>query len=87
MFDLENFLTTSPIEVNATNIRFQDNRTGEVMTRTIYRPGKAVNFQRLGEELRHYGYNLLWVDDQPGDIPGKLNWSDVFGQFIQQEAA
>ena len=42
MFDLENFLTTSPIEVNATDIRFQDSRTGEVFSRTIFRPAITV---------------------------------------------
>ena len=87
MFDLEKFLTTSPIEVNATNIRFRDSRTGEIFNRTIFRPGKTITFQTLGKELAHYGYILLWVDDTPGNIPGRMNWSDVFGKFIQEEGA
>lgn len=87
MFDLENFLTTSPIEVNATDIRFQDSRTGEVFSRTIFRPGKNVNFPQVAKELAHYGYILLWMDDNPGNIPGRMNWSDVFGSFIQQGEA
>lgn len=86
MFDLEKFLTTSPIEVNATNIRIQDMRTGEILTKTIYRPGKSIAFPTLAKELGLYGYALLWVDDTPGDIPGKMNWSEVFGTFIQEEA-
>ena len=85
MFDIDKFLTTSTVSVNATAIRFQDARTGETFNRTIFRPGNAVSFKRLAEEMQHYGYILLWVDDQPGDVPGKLNWSDIFGQFIQQE--
>ena len=40
MFDLDTFLTTSVVDVNATDIRFQDSRTGEVFQRTIFRPGK-----------------------------------------------
>ena len=86
MFNLDKFLTTSPINVTAKNIRFQDSRTGEVFNRVIYRPGKDIAFQHLAEEMAHYGYILLWVDDAPGNIPGKMNWSDVFGTFIQQEA-
>ena len=85
MFDLDSFLTTSPIEVNATNIRFQDARTGEVYNRTIFRPGKVLSFPALSKELAHYGYTLIWVDDTPGNIPGRMNWSDVFGKFIQEE--
>ena len=87
MFNLEKFLTTSPIDVNATNIRFQDSRSGEIYNRTIFRPGKSVNFKRLGEEMAHYGYILLWIDDQPGNIPGRMNWSDVFGKFVQEEGS
>lgn len=85
MFDLNKFLTTSPIEVNATDIRFQDSRTGEVFTRTIFRPGKSINFQSLGKELSHYGYILQWVNDEPSNIPGRMNWSELFGRFIQEE--
>lgn len=87
MFDIDDFLMTTPIEVNATDIRFRDSRTGEVLTRTIFRPGKNVNFPRLAKELAHYGFILEWVDDNPGNIPGRMNWSDVFGSFIQQEEA
>lgn len=87
MFDLDKFLTTSMAEVNATNIRFKDARTGEVFSRTIFRPGKGISFQNLAKELGIYGYVLLWVDDQPGNIPGKINWSDVFGKFIQEQEA
>lgn len=86
MFNLDNFLTTSPINVTAKNIRFQDSRTGEVFNRVIYRPGRDIAFPTLAKEMAHYGYVLLWVDDTPGNIPGKMNWSDVFGTFIQQEA-
>ena len=85
MFDMEKFLTTSVCDVNATDIRFQDSRTGEIFSRTIFRPGKSLNYQTLGKELAHYGYILLWMDDQPGNIPGRLNWSDIFGKFIQEE--
>ena len=84
MFDLDTFLTTSVVDVNATDIRFQDSRTGEVFQRTIFRPGKSTAFPTLAKELAHYGYILLWVDDNPGNIPGRMNWSDVFGAFIQQ---
>lgn len=84
MFDIDKFLTSSPIDVNATDIRFQDSRSGEVFTRTIYRPGKNISFNTLAKEMAHYGYILLWVNDEPGDIPGRMNWSEVFGKFIQQ---
>ena len=86
MFDIEKFLTTSPIDVNATSIRFQDSRTGEIYNRTIYRPGKNIVFPQLAKELNYYGYILVWVDDEPGDVPGRMNWSEIFGKFIQQEA-
>jgi len=82
MFDLDSFLTTSAIEVNSTNIRIQDARTGEILNKKIYRPGKNIVFPRLAKELSHYGYILLWVDDTPGDIPGKMDWSEVFDRFI-----
>ena len=85
MFSLDQFLTTSVVDVNATDIRFQDARTGEIFNRTIFRPGKFVDYSHLGPELAHYGYILLWIDDQPGNIPGRMNWSDVFGKFIQEE--
>ena len=85
MFSLDQFLTTTPWEVNATRIRFQDCRTGEIYERTIFRPGQSVNFARLGPELQHYGYNLLWIDDTPGMFPGRLNWSEIFGQFFEEE--
>ena len=87
MFDLNKFLTTSPIEVNATNIRFTDSRTGETFSRTIFRPGRCVTFPTLAKELAHYGYILEWVDDTPGNIPGRMNWSDIFGKFIQEEGS
>lgn len=86
MFDLDNFLTTSPIDVSATNIRFQDSRTGEVYTRTIFRPVKTLSFPVLAKEMAHYGYILLWADDEPGDVPGKMDWSEIFGKFLQQES-
>lgn len=86
MFDLEKFLTTSPIDVSATNIRFQDSRTGEVYIRTIFRPVKTITFTALAKEMAHYGYILQWVDDEQGDVPGQMNWSEVFGKFIQQES-
>lgn len=85
MFDIDKFLTSSPIAVNATAIRFQDARTGEVFTRTIYRPGRCVTFLKLAEELAHYGFILQWVDDERSDIPGRIDWSEMFGKFIQQE--
>ena len=85
MFEIEKFLTSSIIEVNATDIRFQDARTGEVFTRTIFRPGRTINFQNLGKELARYGYILQWVNDEPSNIPGRMNWSDLFGKFIQEE--
>lgn len=85
MFDLEKFLTTSPIDVNATDIRFQDTRTGEVYNRTIFRPGKNVSFPVLAKEMAHYGYILLWTSDEPGDVPGQMDWSEIFGKFLQQE--
>ena len=85
MFDLEKFLTTSVVDVNATDIRFQDARTGEIFSRTIFRPGQQISFKRLGEEMAHYGYILLWIDDQPSNLPGHMNWSDVFGKFLQEE--
>ena len=84
MFNLDQFLTSTVCDVNATDIRFQDARTGEVFTKTIFRPGRSINFKRLGEEMAHYGYTLLWIGD-PGNIPGRMNWSDVFGKFIQEE--
>ena len=87
MFDIDKFLTESVVDVNATDIRFQDARTGEIFKRTIYRPGKCIAFQTLAKELAHYGFILLWVNDEPSNIPGKMNWSDVFGTFIQQEGA
>jgi hypothetical protein len=85
MFDIEKFLTETVVDVNATDIRFQDARTGEVYTRTIFRPGKCVTYPVLAKELAHYGYTLLWINDEPSNVPGKMNWSDVFGQFVQQE--
>lgn len=84
MFDLEKFLTTSPIDVNATNIRFRDARTGEEFSRVIFRPGKSISFRRLADEMAHYGYILLWMDGTPGDVPGRMNWSEVFGKFMQE---
>lgn len=84
MFSLEKFLTTTPLEVNATDITFKDMRTGETMRRTIYRPGNAISFKNLGEEMSKYGYLLLNVGD-PGNIPGRMNWSDIFGKFLQNE--
>ena len=84
MFDLEKFLTTTDYEVNATDITFKDMRSGETMRRTIYRPGNTVAFQKLANELRDYGYQLINIGD-PGNIPGKMNWSEIFGKFIQQE--
>ena len=87
MFDLDRFLTTTPISVNATNIRFTDNRSGKVYSRVIYRPGIRIDFARLAKEMERYGYHLDWVDDEPGDVPGRMNWSDVFGKFFQQEEA
>lgn len=86
-FDIDEFLTTSEISVNATAIRFKDTRTGEVFKRTVYRPGNAVHYYSLGKDLEHYGYQLLWVDDQRGDIPGQVNWSDVFGKFMEEKTA
>ena len=86
MFDIDEFLTSTPLDVNASNIRFKDNRTGEVLNRTIFRPGKRINFQTLAKEMSPYGYTLMWMDDTPGDIPGKMNWSDLFGTFIQEAA-
>ena len=85
MFSLDQFLTSSVVDINATDIRFQDSRTGEIFNRTIFRPGKCLSFKRLGEEMAHYGYILLWINDQPSNIPGRMNWSDVFGKFIQEE--
>lgn len=87
MFDIDDFLTSTEIDVNATEIRFKDNRTGDVMTRTVYRPGKRVSFNTLAKELQTYGYTLLWVSDAPGDLPGRLNWSELFGYFLQHEGA
>ncbi len=85
MFDLNKFLTTSLIDVNATDITFKDMRTGQTMKRTIYRPGNTISFQKLGEEMGRYGYLLLAIGD-PGNLPGRMNWSEVFGKFIQSEA-
>ena len=85
MFDIEKFMTTSEMEVNATSIRFHDERTGEVFTRTIFRLGRVINQSVIGRELAKYGYALDWVDDQLGNIPGEMNWSEIFGNFIQQE--
>lgn len=87
MFDIDKFLTESVVDVNATDIRFQDARTGEIYSRTIYRPGKCVTFPQLAKEMAHYGFILLWVNDEPSNAPGKMNWSDVFGSFIQQGEA
>ncbi len=87
MFDIDEFLTTSAVDVNATEIRFKDNRSGEVLTRTIYRPGKRLNFNRLADEMKNYGYTLMWMSDAPGDLPGKLNWSELFGYFMERGAA
>ncbi len=85
MFDLDKFLTTTPYEVNATEITFKDMRTGKTIKRTIYRPGNTISFQKLGEEMGRYGYLLLAIGD-PGNIPGRMNWSEIFAQFIQSEA-
>lgn len=86
MFDIDTFLTTSSIDVSATSIRFQDSRTGEVYNRTIFRPVKNITFATLAKEMAHYGYILLWTDDEPGDVPGRMNWAEIFGNFIQQES-
>ena len=86
MFSLDKFLTTTKCEVNATDITFKDMRTGETFRRTIYRPGNAVSFSRLGEEMSLYGYQLLTIGD-PGNIPGRINWSEIFGKFIQEEVS
>ena len=87
MFDLDKFLTTSLCPVNATAIRFRDARTGESYSRTIYRPGRCVTFSQLAQEMGHYGFILDWVDDTRSDIPGRIDWSEMFGKFIQQEEA
>ncbi|MBQ1508525.1 MAG: hypothetical protein IIZ47_03815 [Erysipelotrichaceae bacterium] len=86
MFDLDKFLTSTTCEVNATDITFKDMRTGKTYRRTIYRPGSSVNFSRLGEEMSKYGYKLLNTGD-PGNIPGKIDWSQIFGRFLQEEPA
>ena len=87
MFDIEKFMTTSPIEVCTANIRFHDMRTGEAFCRAIFRPGRSVSFATLSKELAMYGYFLDWMDDAPGNVPGKLDWSSVFGKFMQEEEA
>lgn len=87
MFDIDEFLTSSVVDVNATDIRFRDARTGEEYRRTIFRPGKKLSFANLAKEMAVYGYILIWMNDEPGDIPGRMNWSDVFGKFIQEGAA
>ena len=51
MFDIEKFMTTSPIEVCTANIRFHDMRTGEAFCRAIFRPGSNVSFAALSKEL------------------------------------
>ena len=84
MFSLDKFLTATTIEVNATDITFRDMRSGQTMKRTIYRPGGFVSYTRLGEEMARYGYQLINIGD-PTDIRGRMNWSDVFGKFIQEE--
>ena len=84
MFDLDKFLTSTICEVNATDITFKDMRTGQTIRRTIYRPGSSVSFQKLGPELAKYGYVLVNIGD-PGNIPGRIDWSDVFGRFIQSD--
>jgi len=82
MFDLEKFLTSTPLEVNAQEITFKDMRTGQTFKRTIYRPGNAVNFAKLGTELSRYGYRLTNIG-KPGNVPGRMNWSEIWGQFFQ----
>ena len=84
MFDLDKFLTSTICEVNATDITFKDMRSGKTYRRTIYRPGASVSFKKLGEEMSKYGYLLMTVGD-PGNIPGKMDWSEVFGRFIQSD--
>ena len=87
MFDIDKFLTTSVMEVNATRIRFQDSRTGEMFDRTIYRPGKTISFQNLAKEMAHYGFILQWVDDEERSVPGHMNWANAFGMLIQEQEA
>ena len=87
MFDLEEFLTSSDMDVNATDIRFRDMRSGEEYCRTIFRPGRTLSFANLAKEMATYGYALLWMNGEPSNIPGHMNWSDVFGKFIEGKTA
>ena len=84
MFDLDKLMTTTPFDVCAIDVTLQDARSGDIIKRTIYLPGKIYPYERINKEFTQYGYKVLSVGE-PGNCPGQINWAEVFGAFIQQE--
>lgn len=84
MFDLEKMTTTTAFDVCAIDATLQDNRDGKIYKRTLYRPGKTYPKQLIYKEFAEFGYKVLRIGD-PADVPGVINWSDVFGKFVQEE--
>lgn len=86
MFDLDDLMTTTDYDICVTEVTLKDMRSGETFNRTIFRPGKALAFQQAAKEFGRYGYEVIrWGDSSP--IPGKIDWSKIFGHFVQGEPA
>ena len=84
MFDLEKLMTTTSFDVCAIGLTLLDERSGKIIDRTLFRPGKVYPKERIIKEFAKYGYKVMRIGE-PGDVPGQINWEEVFEAFMKCE--